>query len=267
MQSDLRTLERPPSHKRRRALAIVALAVALLGSVGAWLGTTGSTALSVSVAPGAPANGIFATVDTNVTSNGIYRAAIGPGVQGGVVLAKVLTAKANTNRVQVSYAWTNAQQAQLIFTSSAVWLSIGLYHTTHTGICNHTAGALDTVQPYVNLTEGGQGYCAVLDTAETGYPTSQMVSNKLRLSQNLVGGFLTPQLDGTTGTNAVCGAASSGALSADDAAWCNPATVSDNDQRALFAIATITTSGGIPYGSYQAQTSNLQVYMQARRAS
>jgi hypothetical protein len=267
MQSDLRTLERPPSHKRRRALAIIALSVALLASVGAWLSTTGSISAVVTVAPGAPASGVFATVDTNVTSNGVYRASIGPGIQGGVVLAKVLTAKTNTNSVLVSYAWTNAQQAQLIFTSSFVWLSVGLYHTTHTGNCNHTASGLDTVQPYVNLTEGGQGYCAVLDTAETGYPTSQMVSNKLRLSQNMVGGYLTPSLDGTTGTNAACGAASSGALSADDAAWCNPATVSVNDQRALFAIATITTSGGIPYGTYQAQATNLQVFMQARRAS
>jgi hypothetical protein len=267
IRSGLRTLERPSSRKRRRALALVALAFALVGSLAAWLGNTGTVSAVVSVAPGASPDGVWATVDTNVTSNGIYRAATGPAVQGGIVIAKVLTAKSNTNHVLVSFDWTNAQQAQQIMNSSSVWLSIGLYHTTHTGNCNHTTSSSDTVQVYVNLTEGGQPYCAVLDTSETGFPTAQVVSNKLRLTQSVVGGYLRPQLDGTTGTNAACGAASSGALSADDAAWCNPATVSNADQRALFAIATVTTSGGIPFGSYQNNATSLQVFMQAQRSS
>ena len=257
---ELQTLigERPLPHRRdrlvrRRAIAILIVCVAFLASVAYWLATTGVTTTSISPPAGKPGTGGIAAVTT--LSATVTRTNGGALLQTGVALAKVTTAKSNANHLRIGVAWTNVGQAARVLNNPNVQVSIGIYHTIHTGNCNSTSQSVDA--PLVNLTDtDSQTYCAALDQGATGRFASS--TGKLLLAGNQVGGFQLPSVDGS---GALSACASSGS---DTDSWCQPASISDSNQRALFVIASIVTPGGIPQGQ-QPDLNTLNFFIDTRR--
>lgn len=235
---------------RRRAIAILLVAAAFIGSVTYWLASTGGSTSSIAPPAGTPSSGSIAdvaTMSSNVTStNGAAQ------LQTGVALAKLTMSKTVTNHIRVEVSWTNAVQGARVLNNPNVQISIGIYHTIHTGNCNSASNSVDA--PLVNLTDtNADTYCAALDESATGKFANS--SGKLLLAQNQVAGYLKPSIDGS-GSLSAC--ASSGS---DTNTWCQPASVSDSNQRALYVIASIVTPGGIPQGQ-QPNLSSLTFYTQ-----
>lgn len=237
---------------RRRAIAIVLVAAAFIGSVTYWLASTGGSGSSISPPAGTPSSGKVADVTTmssTVTStNGAAQ------LQTGLALAELTTSKTMANQIRVEISWTNAVQGARVLNNPNVQISIGLYHTIHTGQCNSASHSVDA--PLVNLTDTDSNtYCAALDQGATGKFANS--TGKLLLAQNQVAGYLTPSLDGS-GTLSAC--TSSGS---DTDTWCQPASITDSSQRALYVIASIVTPGGIPQGQ-QPDLSSLTFYTDVR---
>jgi len=239
-------------HRRRRAAAMVFVAAALFASVGSFLATTGSSSPNVAPPPGTPSSGNVADVTNYVTT--VNRTNGGAQLQVGVSLAKIVVSSAFSKGIRVNIAWTNTSQAAKVLNNPNVQISIGLYHTIHTGNCNtSTSGNVDA--PLVNLTDTDSNtYCAALDQGATGQFASP--AGKLLLAQNQVGGFLLPSVDGS-GTLSACAASAT-----DTDTWCEPASLlpSNSNQRALFVVASIVTPGGIPQGQ-QPSLSTMSFYI------
>ena len=242
----------------RRLLPVAAIVVAAVTAATYFLGTSGSTSLSVSSPAGLPASGAVADVTT--MSSTVTRANGGAQLNTGVDVAKINVAAGYTNKIRVEIAWTNANQAISVLNNPHAQISVGLYHTIHTGNCNTGSGT--TVDaPLVNLTDTDSAtYCAALDQSATGSP-SVSSTGKLLLTTSDVGGNLNPALDGS-GSLSACAANTSN----DNDVWCQPASVTNSSQRALFVIASITVPGTIPPGQ-QASVSTLGFFVRARRIS
>jgi hypothetical protein len=111
----------------------------------------------------------------------------------------------------------------------------------------------------VNLTDTDSNtYCAALDQTATGRFVS--ATGKLLLAANQIGGYINPSIDGVAPLSA-CGSSGS-----DTDTWCQPASISDSNQRALFVIASIVTPGGIPQGQ-QPTLTQLNFYAQVLRTT
>ena len=234
---DMEILRAP--HRRRRAAAIVFVGAALFASVGSFLATTGISSPSVAPPPGTPSSGNVADVTTYTST--VNRTNGAAQLQVGVTLAKIVVSSLFSNGIRVNIDWTNTAQAAKVLNNPNVQISIGLYHTIHTGSCNTSSpGNVDA--PLVSITDTDSNtYCAALDQGATGQFASP--TGKLLLAQNQVGGFLLPSVDGS-GALAAC--ASSGT---DTNTWCQPASLSSNaNQRVLFVVASVVTPGGIPQG-------------------
>ena len=240
---------------RRRGVAILAICVAFISSLTYWLATTGSTTFSISPPSGAPTSGDIASVTT--MSSTVTRTNGAAQLETGVTLAKLALAKSNSTNLRVDVAWTNTNQAARVLNNPNVQISVGVYHTIHTGNCNSASQSVDA--PLVNLTDTDSNtYCAALDQGATGRFVSS--TGKLLLAGNQVGGFLIPVKDGS-GNLSSC--TSSGS---DTDVWCQPASISDSNQRALFVIASIVTPGGIPLGQ-QPNLTSLNFFIGVRRQS
>ncbi|MDE3222258.1 MAG: hypothetical protein KGL79_02365 [Acidobacteriota bacterium] len=239
---------------RRRFLALAAVGLSLAGTSSAYLATSGVTTPSISVAPGTPASGALADVtpmSPSVTN--------GQGLQVGVALARVTLSSANLNQVRIEVDWTSASVAPRVLHNPNVQISVGIYHTVHSGSCNTVVKS--TTEPYVNITDTDNAtYCAVLDETTTGTLVDPS-NGKMIISKNSVGGTLIPQAT-SSGTAAAC-AASLTAESLSET-WCNPATVTNANSRALFVVASILTPGGVPQGQ-QPDLNTMGFFVDARR--
>ena len=236
---------------RRRALALLAVSISFVATAGYWLGATGTTSPSISPLPGT-SNG--AVADIAAMSSGVTRTNGGAQLQVGVALAKLTVAAAATNHLRLQVAWTNADQGGQVLNNPNAQISVGLYHPIHTGNCNASSQSVDA--PLVNITDtDGSTYCGALDESATG-SSSVSSAGKLLLAKSIVGGYLKPALDGS---GSVAGCAGS---SVDTGSWCQPSSISDADQRALFLVASIVTPGGIPQGQ-QASLDSLDFFEQA----
>ncbi|HUY06607.1 MAG TPA: hypothetical protein VMU99_05055 [Acidimicrobiales bacterium] len=237
---------------RRRVFVLAGIGASFLGSVGFWLASTGVVSPSIAPPPGTPSSGALADVTT--LSAVVTRTNGGAQLQTGVALAKVVFSSAMATSVRIDIAWTNTAQAAQVLNNPNAQISIGMYHTIHTGNCVASSNSTDA--PLVNLTDtDGKTYCVALDQGSTGRFVSSV--GKLLLAQNQVGGYLLPSISGS-GTLSAC--ASSGT---DTDTWCQPASITDANQRALFVIASIVTPGGIPQGQ-QPGLATLSFYIGAR---
>lgn len=270
---------------RRGWLAAAALGVALVTTVGYWLGATGAGLTSISPLPGTTSTGEVAQVvpmsATVTRSDGEAR------LTTGVALAKLVVAAAATAELRVDVAWTNVLSATRVLGSPNAQLSLGLYHPVHTGACvsvpqGHVlvrpagvspagvspAGVSPVVRPadvsepadapLVSLTDtDGTTLCAALDESATG-SGSVSETGKLLLARDLVAGYLVPGLDGSAPVPA-CAPAST-----DTGGWCQPASIASPAQRALYLVASVTTPGDHPKGQ-QTDLSSLTFFIAARR--
>lgn len=244
--------------RRRRWLAVVAIVVVAAATGTYFLAASGTTGLSISPPAGLPASG--AVADVTPMSSTVTRTNGGATLQTGVTVAKVAVAASYSNRIRVEIFWTNANQSISVLNNPNAQISVGVYHAIHTGNCNTSSGAT-TVAPLINLTDtDGAAYCVSLDQTATGSP-SVSSAGKLLLNPNLVGGSLNPGVDASS-TLSACASNSSN----DNDVWCQPASITDANQRALFVIASITVPGTIPVGQ-QASVSSLGFYVKVRRLS
>lgn len=255
---DIGIPRRSTALRLRRRLAVVAILVVLVTTGTYFLATSGTTSVSISPPAGLPASG--AVADVTPMSSTVTRANGGATLQTGVSVAKVAVAASYSNKIRVEIYWTNANQSISVLNNPNAQISVGLYHTIHTGNCNTGSGAT-TVAPLINLTDTDSAtYCVSLDQSATGSP-SVSSAGKLLLTRNLVGGNLNPGVDASS-TLSAC---ASNILNDNDV-WCQPASITDANQRALFVIASITVPGTIPAGQ-QASVSTLGFYVKARRLS
>ncbi len=246
---------RPPRRARRRAIAILVVSVAFIASLTYWLGVTGTTSIVITPPAGTPSSGDIASVTPMTTS--VTRTNGGAKLQTGVALAKLSMSNTVTKKIRVEISWTNAVSGARVLNNPNAQVSIGIYHTIHTGACNNSSNSVDA--PLVNVTDTDSNtYCAALDQGSTGKFVSS--TGKLLLAANEIGGYIVPSVDGVAGLSAC---ASSGS---DTDTWCQPASVTDSSQRALFVIASIVTPGGIPEGQ-QPNLNQLTFYAQVLRSS
>jgi len=256
MHSSVGTARRPILLRRWLAFAAVAVAAITAGTY--YLGSSGSAGLSISTPPGLPTSGNVADVTT--MSSTVTRTNGGAQLTTGVTIAKINVAKSYANKIRVEIAWTNANQAISVLNNPNSQISIGLYHAIHTGNCvGSTGGTVDA--PLINLTDTDSNtYCVSLDQSASGSP-SVSAAGKLLLARDIVAGNINPALDGS-GTLSACAAN----VANDNDVWCQPASVTDASQRALFVIASVVVPGTIPPGQ-QASVSTLGFYVKVRRLS
>lgn len=246
------------SRQLRRRLAVAAAASAAITTGTYFLAASGSGGLTISPPAGLPASGSVADV-TAMTST-VTRANGGANLQTGVTIAKVTVAGSYANKIRIEIAWTNVAQRVSVLNNPNAQISIGLYHTIHTGNCNTGSGAT-TVAPLLNLTDTDSNtYCVALDQTATGSP-SVSAEGKLLLTANTIAGDINPKLSGSSSLSA-CAAN----VVNDNDVWCQPASIADANQRALFVVATVTIPGTIPAGQ-QASVSTLGFYVKASRLS
>lgn len=232
---------------RRRAVAILVVSAAFFASATYWL-ATGASTFTISPPPGAPASGAVAEVTS--MSSSVTRTNGGAQLQTGVALARLATSKMAANHLRVEVSWTNAVDGARVLNNPNAQISVGVYHTIHTGACNSVSQSVDA--PLVNVTDtDSNSYCAALDQGATGKFVSS--TGKLLLGQNQISGYLVTSVDGSGSLSACAPSAS------DTDAWCQPVSVSNSSQRALFVIASIITPGGIPQGQ-QPQLNSLSFY-------
>ncbi len=247
----------PPARRGRRrrgAIAIVIVCVAFVASVTYWLAASGATSSSITPPAGAPTSGAVAEVTT--MSSSVTRTNGAAQLQTGVALAKLAASKGAANHLRVEVSWTDAVNGARVLNNPNAQISVGIYHTIHTGSCNSASNTVDA--PLVNLTDtDSSSYCAALDQNATGKFVNS--SGKLLLARDQISGYLLTTVDGS-------GSLSSCASSVTDTdTWCQPASVSNASQRALFVVASIVTPGGLPQGQ-QPQLTSLNFYTAVRTA-
>lgn len=246
------TGRRRANRARRRAIAVASVGLTFFGTSGFWLANSGVVSPSITPPLGSPASGAVASVTP--MSATVSRTNGAATLQVGIALAKVTLGSSMTTSLRVDVAWTNAIQAVQVLNTPNAQISIGLYHTIHTGNCVASSNSTDA--PLVNLTDGGATYCAALDQTATGKSVS--TTGKLLLSRIQVGGYLVPHLDGS-------GALIACLTSTTDAnVWCQPASITDPNQRAFFVIASVVVPGGTPEGQ-QANLNTLSFYIGVSR--
>lgn len=216
-------------------------ALLLLGTASAYLGESGSTSAAVTPVPGSPSDGSLALVTP--LSPSVYNAV---GQQVGVALAKIQLASANANAIRVEVDWTSANVAPQVLHNPNVQIWVGLYHIIHDGACNTAVHSLPIA--IVTVTDGST-YCMALDGSSTGGDVSS--NGELLLSLNQIGNYLSPHGSPSGTLNACTTSTAAETLNSagfDTDPWCQPASVTDSNQRLLYAVATIVTPGGAPQG-------------------
>lgn len=241
--------------KRRRAIALIASALAVVAAVGTFmLGGTGSSSPSIKELPGANSGAVAQVTEL---SSAVTRPNGAAQLDAGVALDRLLIAEEASSHIQVSAFWTNVQEAAKVLLNPNAQLSIGLYHPIHTGECSATDDesnkGKEVDAPRVTIEDTNkEKLCGALDEAAKG-SASVSGTGKLLLSKGLIGGYLRPSLNGEKLS----------ACAASGTSWCKPATAGEH-QAALYLITSIVTPGGIPQGE-QAQASKLNFYTKVKR--
>ncbi|HVH50947.1 MAG TPA: hypothetical protein VM690_02290 [Gaiellaceae bacterium] len=257
--SGLELIPRRSTAKVLRRLLVVGAAVAAAVTTGLFfLGSSGTGGLSISAPAGLPASGNVADVTT--MSSNVTRTNGAALLQTGVTIAKINVAESYSAKIRVEISWNNVNNAATLLNNPNTQISIGIYHAIHTGNCVGTAGATTTA-PLINLTDTDSNtYCVSLDQTATGSP-SVSATGKLLLAKNLIAGNLNPIQD-LSGAEIACAAN----VANDNDVPCQPAGVTDANQRALFVIASLTTPGTVPVGQ-QASVGSLSFFVRVRRIS
>lgn len=243
--------------RRRRALAITALAASIAVSLAAYrLANSGATGAEINVLPGST-NGAVAVVTP--LSSEVTRPNGGAQLDAGVALERVAVAQSAASHLQLLVAWTNVKEAVKVFNNPNVQISIGLYHPIHSGVCTsedtESNKGKEVDAPRVTITDtDSKTLCGALDEGAKG-SASVSKTGKLLLAKSIVGGYLDPS---------IAGKAALKECTATKEEWCQPKTVTDENQDALYLVASIVTPGGIPQGQ-QSQAGSLNFFAHAKR--
>ena len=128
------------------------------------LANSGSVSASIQPAAGAPSGGQVASVDTAIASsisvtNGDNNSA---NLDTGVVLGRISVTPVDAASIKAEVYWTDPYDATDELRSPNAQISMGLYYPVHDGSCV-TASKGTWINTYVDVTDSGTTYCAVLD--------------------------------------------------------------------------------------------------------
>lgn len=254
--------------RRRRALALIATVLALAATVGAFaLGATGTSGLTVTPPEGSinGAVGEIAKLNSKVQSpKGAAQ------LDAGVALGRVVVAYESADHVQVDVAWTNIVEAiKKVLQNPHTQLSIGLYEPIHTGSCNGTKETTaykgkEVEEPYIAVTDEyeanskqeTQELCTKL-AAATG-STTVSEAGKLLLTKEVLNGYLEP-------TGAGSGSLSACPAGGESETWCEPLSITNSKQDALYLVASIVVPGGTPHGQQPPESAALDFFEHLKR--
>ncbi len=253
-------LSNPKRNRRRMAVLSAVILAAACGTIGSFaLANSGSVSASVTPPAGAPSTGQSVSVDTAIASsisvsNGDDSSA---KLDKGVVLGRISVTPVDAAKIKAEVYWTDPYDATDELRSPHAQISMGLYYPVHSGSC--VSASKDTwVNTYVNVTDSGTTYCAVLDKTASG--SQNVAEGKIMESVHQPGGFLLPDLsDG--GSLPACSSVSSANYSAAETSpsnWCQPSSVSGSG--VIYVASAILTPGGIPQGQ-QSQLSSLHFFI------
>ncbi|MDA8296741.1 MAG: hypothetical protein M0004_09175 [Actinomycetota bacterium] len=246
--------------RRRKpiAVAIVALTALTTGSL-FFLGTTGTSSLSITPPAGVPSSGGIASVtDMSATMSAGTGAA---QKQDDLVIAAVTTAASEANAIKVSISWLDPNDAGKVLNNPNAQISVGLYAPVATGSCSGStattpSGAPETISftatnnmPYCGQLQPATGSSSVSSDPTTG-------AAALFLSTSLLSGYLLPSTD-LSGSEVACSAAVS----------TTPCLISSQagSQRIFFVGLSILTPGHSPTGQ-QSQLGTLSFFVRASAA-
>lgn len=237
-----------PKARTRRALALTALSVSLLGSVTYWLATSGAGELTITPAPGL-SSGLIA--DVTAMSATVTRSNGNAQLQEGKTLAKADIAKDFTNRMRVAAFWSNTSKSKGNLVGGGGQIRIGIYRPVSitTGGC--TTGKLAII-------DGATTFCGILDAAATGSPT--VSEGQLLLAESRIAGWLRPTVDASASVLAC--AADTSLLTT----WCQPASLDPNKRRIYVIASLLNPAGKVPPG-VQTNVANLAFFVKITRST
>lgn len=224
---------------RRGRLLMTAGLVAVLGWTSvSFMAATGETGPTVSVLPGASADGkvadVYGLTDTVSSSQG------NSFKQSGVKFARVDVASAYQNKVRVTLAWQNPSDFARKTGNGAWQLRLGLYYPVRTTACtgsdpDHAVTVTLSTSESYNGTS--QTFCAYRDTTATGPGAVTAVGDQDRGTQLVASdwllGTLQPQVS----------AASPSACGSSGTTVCLPAGLGAN-KRTYLVIGSLLNPGG-----------------------
>jgi hypothetical protein len=207
---------------RRGSLAVVGVALALIGTTAFWTANTGAVDSNVQIVPGLPKGGKAVKIEQFAGGANAANSTGGiPTVQNGVALARITVPAGLANKVRVNITWTNPQQVRTLFRSRNAWITLGLYHMVHKDACLGDSGPYNRWTRWGNqasvtqtVYEGPElvlypgtwreqhippKYCALLDVGSTGSPSvggswHDPGQGALLLTNKAPSGYLIPSL-------------------------------------------------------------------------
>lgn len=239
--------------RRRRVLALLALAGAAAATSVFFLADTGTTSLSVGTPPGLSAGGKL--TDVSSMSSSFTRPEGNASIQAGVALERLVIAQGYEDRVKVDISWLDPQDAGDVLNNPNAQIYVGVYHPIHTGSCTsgNDGSVGDTAATITDSTLTPTTYCAQLDTSAAGAIVN---AGKMILSRTQLGGFITTSATAPSPTTC----ASTGS------AWCLPTSGLAAGQSIAWLGFTIVTPGGKPAGQ-QNNVSQLDFYVHSTALS
>ncbi len=180
----------------RRRLALLAGAITLAATTGAWLASTGTVAVPIAPVAGMPASGLVADV-TPMTAVIQHRDG-GSQYDKGLTVARITVASAYAARLRVIIAWTNSSNARHLLGNANAYIKVGIYHPVSMSTSGNSSGpcsAHDRDAPYASIYDSqlgtGTSICVALDATVTG-TAAQLDEGKLLLSRKQISGILEP---------------------------------------------------------------------------
>ena len=255
-----------PNKNRMRMAALGAVILVAAGATvtSFALANSGSVSASIQPAAGAPSGGQVASVDTAIASsisvtNGDNGSA---NLDTGVVLGRISVTPVDAASIKAEVYWTDPYDATDELRSPNAQISMGLYYPVHDGSCV-TASKGTWINTYVDVTDSGTTYCAVLDKTAVG--SGNVADGKILESVHQPGGYLLPDLtDG--GSLPSCSSVASTSYSTVEQSpsnWCQPSSVSGSG--VIYVASAILTPGGVPQGQ-QSQLKSLSFFINVTRS-
>ena len=252
------------SRKRMAALGAVILIAAGATVTSFALANSGSVSASIQPPAGAPSGGQVASVDTSIASSisvtkGDNASA---NLDTGVVLGRISVTPVDAASIKADIYWTDPYDATDELRSPNAQISMGLYYPVHAGSCV-TASKGTWINTYVDVTDSGTTYCAVLDKTAGG--SGNVADGKILESVDQPGGYLLPDLT-DSGSLPTCSSVASGSYSTVEQSpsnWCQPSSVSGPG--VIYVASAILTPGGIPQGQ-QSQLKSLSFLINVTRS-
>ncbi|MGH3008907.1 MAG: hypothetical protein ACRDLM_05800 [Gaiellaceae bacterium] len=250
--------------RRHRAILLAALAIALAGSTGAWLATSGTGGPTITPPAGAT-GGVVATIDSTGLSGSITQSRGNAQVDDGLPVTKLLVANGYENQLRVHVTWTNGAEAGA-FLHGQDQISIGLYHPVSVTSAGGSCTSANTLKVLDSTTTAG-AVCVALDPASAGSFSFNSDTDTIMLSQSTLSGYLLPS-DSAGSPSGSCPTDS-----AAQSAWCDPAgtTVDNtsgtpvNDQHALYVVASVLNPNNHSPHGQQPANGSLDFFVQADR--